>query len=195
MAQRAVALPSLSAHIPLILPTIRTIDPNLNREILKCKNCGLVQYRSQTRSHCPRCLLALPPETFFSLPKLSEASSSATECASVPNHLKNRFVVEGIGKRVRAIRTSRGWTQGNLQHASRVSRSYLSRVESGEMTPSIATLENIAAALDVHLSKFFTEEDETWHEDPFIEVLKPYVRHLTPGQRKSLVDRLKAITE
>ena len=75
----------------------------------------------------------------------------------------NRETVENIGQRIRQLRESRGMTQSQLQARSRVSRSYLSRIESGQMTPSLGTLEKIAEALGVGLNRFFVPEIE-WRD-------------------------------
>ena len=72
----------------------------------------------------------------------------------------NRETVENIGQRIRQLRESRGMTQSQLQARSRVSRSYLSRIESGQMTPSLGTLEKIAEALGVGLNRFFVPESD-----------------------------------
>src|SRR5712692_6767425 len=71
-------------------------------------------------------------------------------------------------------------TQSQLQARSRVSRSYLSRIESGQMTPSLGTLEKVSEALGVGLNRFFVPESngEALLEDPFIQGLRPYLRQL-----------------
>ncbi len=88
-------------------------------------------------------------------------------------------------------------TQSQLQARSRVSRSYLSRIESGQMTPSLGTLEKIAEALGVGLNRFFVPESngETVLEDPFIQGLRPYLRQLDWAQWQSILKRLQAISE
>jgi transcriptional regulator with XRE-family HTH domain len=109
----------------------------------------------------------------------------------------NRETVENIGQRIRQLRESRGMTQSQLQARSRVSRSYLSRIESGQMTPSLGTLEKIAEALGVGLNRFFVPESngETVLEDPFIQGLRPYLRQLDWAQWQSILKRLQAISE
>ena len=88
-------------------------------------------------------------------------------------------------------------TQSQLQARSRVSRSYLSRIESGQMTPSLGTLEKIAEALGVGLNRFFIPESngETVLEDPFIQGLRPYLRQLDWAQWQGILKRLQAISE
>ena len=88
-------------------------------------------------------------------------------------------------------------TQSQLQSRSKVSRSYLSRIESGQMTPSLGTLEKISEALNVGLNRFFIPESdgEALLEDPFIQGLKPFLRQLDWEQWQSILKRLQAISD
>ena len=165
------------------------------RDVVRCKVCGLVQYRTRT-SHCRRCLRLLPPPVEFLLPP-----PAATELPGDDRQLfeswPNQQTVENIGQRIRQLRESRGMTQSQLQARSRVSRSYLSRIESGQMTPSLGTLEKISEALGVGLSRFFVPESngETLMEDPFIQGVRPYLRQLDVNQWQWILKRLEAITD
>ena len=88
-------------------------------------------------------------------------------------------------------------TQSQLQSRSKVSRSYLSRIESGQMTPSLGTLEKISEALSVGLNRFFIPESdgEALLEDPFIQGLRPFLRQLDWEQWQSILKRLQAISD
>ena len=108
----------------------------------------------------------------------------------------NRVAVENVGLRIRTLRESRGITQFMLQTGSRVSRSYLSRIESGQMTPSLGTLERIGEALGLGLRRFFLadDRDETAVETPFVQTVMPYVRGLTREDREAILRRLYFVT-
>jgi transcriptional regulator with XRE-family HTH domain len=112
-------------------------------------------------------------------------------------HWPNAQTVENIGHRIRQLRETRGMTQSQLQARSRVSRSYLSRIESGQMTPSLGTLEKISEALGVGLNRFFLPESssETLMEDPFIQGLRPFLRQLDWEQWQSILRRLQVISD
>src|SRR5258708_38000665 len=43
------------------------VDIDLDREVIRCKTCGLVQYRTRT-GNCRRCLRCLPPKVEFLIP-------------------------------------------------------------------------------------------------------------------------------
>src|SRR5690348_9062965 len=167
----------------------------LDREVIRCQVCGLVQYRTRT-GNCRRCLRLLPPRVTFVIPTPS-AQDLPGDDRQLFENWPNRETVENIGQRIRQLRESRGMTQSQLQARSRVSRSYLSRIESGQMTPSLGTLEKIAEALGVGLNRFFIPESngETVLEDPFIQGLRPFLRQLDWTQWQGILRRLQAISE
>ncbi|MGH9449946.1 MAG: helix-turn-helix domain-containing protein [Terriglobia bacterium] len=59
-----------------------------------------------------------------------------------------------IGQRLRALRESKGLSQGDIERRSGLLRSYISRVEGGYTAPSLITLEKFASALDVESYQF-----------------------------------------
>jgi len=166
----------------------------MDREVIRCKTCGLVQYRTRT-GNCRRCVRALPQRLEFMIPPPAPAEEAAAEPAS--EQLVNQQTVENIGQRIRQLRESRSMTQSQLQSRSKVSRSYLSRIESGQMTPSLGTLEKISEALNVGLNRFFIPESdgEALLEDPFIQGLRPFLRQLDWEQWQSILNRLEAISD
>jgi DNA-binding XRE family transcriptional regulator len=137
-----------------------------------------VQYRTKT-DNCRRCLRMLPPKVSFVIPSPSPQDLPGDDRQLFENW-PNRETVENIGQRIRQLRESRGMTQSQLQARSRVSRSYLSRIESGQMTPSLGTPES---------------NGETVLEDPFIQGLRPYLRQLDWTQWQGILKRLQAISE
>jgi transcriptional regulator with XRE-family HTH domain len=166
----------------------------MDREVIRCKTCGLVQYRTRT-GNCRRCVRALPQRLEFLIPPPAPPEEAAAETTS--EKFANRETVENIGQRIRQLRESRTMTQSQLQSRSKVSRSYLSRIESGQMTPSLGTLEKISEALNVGLNRFFIPESdgEALLEDPFIQGLRPFLRQLDWEQWQSILKRLQAISD
>jgi transcriptional regulator with XRE-family HTH domain len=167
----------------------------IDREVIRCKACGLVQYRT-TNDICRRCLRMLPPKVEFLIPPPVSQEIPGDDRQAFEKW-PNRETVENIGQRIRQLRESRGMTQSQLQARSRVSRSYLSRIESGQMTPSLGTLEKISEALGVGLNRFFVPETngEALLEDPFIQGLRPFLRQLDWEQWQSILKRLAAISD
>ena len=54
-----------------------------------------------------------------------------------------------IGRRIRTLRTERGWTQAMLADHASLTREHLSELESGKKEAGVRTLERIAKALGV----------------------------------------------
>ena len=167
-----------------------------DRDVIRCITCGMVQYRTRS-GNCRRCLHLLPPEVKFFIPPPPEPQELPGDDRQLFEKWPNRETVENIGKRIRQLRESRGITQSQLQARSRVSRSYLSRIESGQMTPSLGTLEKLSEALGVGLNRFFVPElnGEALLEDPFIQGLRPFLRQLDWEQWQSILKRLAAISD
>jgi transcriptional regulator with XRE-family HTH domain len=166
----------------------------MDREVIRCKTCGLVQYRTRT-GNCRRCVRALPQRMEYLIPQEPPQEEVVPE--TITAKFANQETVENIGQRIRQLRESRGMTQSQLQSRSKVSRSYLSRIESGQMTPSLGTLEKISEALSVGLNRFFIPESdgEALLEDPFIQGLRPFLRQLDWEQWQSILKRLQAISD
>ena len=166
-----------------------------DRDVIRCITCGMVQYRTRN-GNCRRCLHLLTPKIEFLIPPL-ELPELLGDDRQLFEKWPNYEMVENIGQRIRQLRESRGMTQTQLQARSRVSRSYLSRIESGQMTPSLGTLEKLSEPLGVGLNRFFLPETngETLFEDPFIQGLRPFLRQLDWQQWQSILMRLVAISD
>src|ERR1017187_1395740 len=166
-----------------------------DRDVIRCITCGMVQYRTRN-GNCRRCLHLLTPKIEFLIPP-PELPELLGDDRQLFEKWPNYEMVENIGQRIRQLRESRGMTQTQLQARSRVSRSYLSRIESGQMTPSLGTLEKLSEPLGVGLNRFFLPETngETLFEDPFIQGLRPFLRQLDWTQWQGILKRLQAISD
>ena len=67
--------------------------------------------------------------------------------------------MEEIGQKIRALRRERGFTLKQLASLANCSPSFISQVERGKASPSIATLKQIASALKVNIVDFFLSSD------------------------------------
>ena len=65
-----------------------------------------------------------------------------------------------IGDRLRAIRESKGMSQGDIEKKTGLIRCYISRCENGHTVPSIATLEKFAHALEVPMYALFYDGEK-----------------------------------
>ncbi|MBS1538198.1 MAG: helix-turn-helix transcriptional regulator [Bacteroidetes bacterium] len=69
----------------------------------------------------------------------------------------NQIIIE-IGKKVRKIRISLGFTQEQLAALSGLSNDYLSRLELGKESPKVETLCRICEALKVEIVELFLKD-------------------------------------
>jgi len=60
-----------------------------------------------------------------------------------------------IGRRIRVLRTQKGWTQAMLADHAELAREHLSELENGHKEIGARSLQRIAGALNVGLSEFF----------------------------------------
>lgn len=70
-------------------------------------------------------------------------------------------MAENIGERIKILRIEQGMTLAELGEKTCLSISYLSQIERGKTTPSLATLSVIANAFNIGLRFFFEAESET----------------------------------
>jgi transcriptional regulator with XRE-family HTH domain len=71
-----------------------------------------------------------------------------------------RRLEAGIGVEVRRLRKSLDLTVAELGVAAGISAGMLSKIENGTISPSLATLDALATALNVPISRLFAETDE-----------------------------------
>lgn len=67
---------------------------------------------------------------------------------------------KGIGDSLKGIRRLRGITLEGLAKKTGFTKGYLSRLENSKKAPPVATLLNIASALDARISDIFGEDEE-----------------------------------
>jgi transcriptional regulator with XRE-family HTH domain len=65
-----------------------------------------------------------------------------------------------VGAQVRALRTALGIKLSELAASAGLSQGMLSKVENGQTSPSLATLQALAQALNMPLASFFTKFDQ-----------------------------------
>ncbi|RYY39029.1 MAG: XRE family transcriptional regulator [Chitinophagaceae bacterium] len=71
--------------------------------------------------------------------------------------MQDRFELEkkAFGSRLRQLRELRGLSQLDLELASGINRTEISRIENGQKNIELATIVRLAIALDVDLKDFF----------------------------------------
>lgn len=110
--------------------------------------------------------------------------SSSPSAQDASGHL------QGLARRIRALRERRGLTQEDFAERCGISVSFASLLERGERSPSYETLVQVAAALGVSLAELFrVEEDEAVGAHRLVDFARE--RRLSRAE----VDRLLAVAE
>jgi transcriptional regulator with XRE-family HTH domain len=65
-----------------------------------------------------------------------------------------------LGRRIRAIRKAKGWTQEQLGSKADISYKFIGEIERGQQNPSFDTLVKIADALEIELFDLFRFEPD-----------------------------------
>jgi transcriptional regulator with XRE-family HTH domain len=76
-----------------------------------------------------------------------------------------------IGKRLRALREARHFTQEEIRKRTGMLRPHISRLENGHTVPSVKTLERMARALEVPINKIFLGVEQSSPPSPL-----PFIR-------------------
>ena len=92
-----------------------------------------------------------------------------------------------LGKKIRDLRLRRGMTVQQLAEASRLSKGFISQVENDRTSPSLATLQDLARALETSVAYLVVEEEPV----PFVVRAKERQR-LNLGGNTSRVEVLSA---
>ena len=69
-------------------------------------------------------------------------------------------IQQKFGKRVRALRNAKGYSQEELAFRAEMHRTYLGGIERGERNPSLKNIAAIAQALDTSLAELFRFEEQ-----------------------------------
>jgi transcriptional regulator with XRE-family HTH domain len=63
------------------------------------------------------------------------------------------FLLTAFGERLRILRLKKGFSQEKLAELAGLHRTYVGGVERGERNPTLATLNNLARALDISIAE------------------------------------------
>ncbi|HVO83810.1 MAG TPA: XRE family transcriptional regulator [Syntrophobacteria bacterium] len=67
-------------------------------------------------------------------------------------------IEEKLGKKIREIRISKGWTLADLSKQAKLSISMVSKIENARVSSPVAVYANIAAALNLNLGELFSSD-------------------------------------
>jgi transcriptional regulator with XRE-family HTH domain len=162
------------------------------REVLTCKGCKLVQFRSASDS-CRRCKKSLLPEPAKAQPALSLVAEPVT--ASAEGGLQ-------VATAVRDLRHVRNLSQRQLAARMGVPRTYISKIENGKAMPTLSSLDRLARALQVDISALLRDaptrhRDETavLLNDPFLAEIAKFTAHLTATQKSIFLNHVRELSQ
>ena len=163
-----------------------TLAPVDSREVVRCDRCSLVQFRTLS-GLCRRCHTSLDHE-----------EPPAVETAPAPQIAE---VEPGpalqVANAIRVLRQRNGLSQRQLALRMQVPRTYVSKIENEKATPTLSSLERLAAALEVTVPELLAggrRDSDSVQElmaDPFTAELVPYLRKLTALQWQSVMAQMR----
>ena len=68
---------------------------------------------------------------------------------------KNQKTKERLGNKIQKIRKSLGYSQEELAHLVKISRTHMGHIEQGRKSPSLEVMERVAKILKVPLKDLF----------------------------------------
>jgi transcriptional regulator with XRE-family HTH domain len=152
--------------------TLLSVD---TREVVRCDNCKLVQFRT-INSLCRKCHKPLDIE-----------EPAAADPVVLGIHAVEPSTEAGlqVAGQVRDIRKARHLSQRQLAGRMQVPRTYISKIENGKAIPTLGSLERIAAALEVDVCQLVRDARSRREEevaailgDPFLAEIAALLPHL-----------------
>lgn len=70
---------------------------------------------------------------------------------------EQKKIARRLGKRIRSLRTAKGWSQEYLAQESGLSATYMGEIERGEANASLYSIVSVSAALKVKIAELFVE--------------------------------------
>ena len=168
-----------------------TLAPVDSREVVRCDQCHLVQFRTNNNL-CRRCKTSLDedePEPILALqPPAPEPARNGR------SHLQ-------IAAAIRMLRQRSGMSQRQLATRMQVPRTYVSKIENEKAVPTLSSLARLAAGLEVGVADLLrgtnrTLEDEIADlmQDEFIAETVPLLSKLDSLQKSTLLAQLRDLS-
>jgi transcriptional regulator with XRE-family HTH domain len=165
-----------------------TLAPVENREVVRCDDCHLVQFKT-ANNLCRRCRASL-----------DEDEPDPILTPAVPVAVAEQGDRSGIevAKAIRNLRQRCGLSQRQLAMRMGVPRTYVSKIENEKATPTLSSLERLAQALEVTVPDLLHEcgpsrEDSVRElmSDPFIVELMEFTSKLNAMQLSSVLAQVR----
>jgi len=165
-----------------------TLAPVDSREVVRCDDCHLVQFRT-ANNLCRRCRTSLDedePEPILAQP-----------APMVEPQPTSRSEVQ-VASAIRMLRQRNGLSQRQLAARMGVPRTYVSKIENQKATPTLSSLERLATALEVSIPDLLracgpSRQDEINDllSDPFVAELLEFTSRLNAMQLSSVLAQVR----
>lgn len=150
------------------------------RAVVRCAHCKLAQYVTAS-GNCRRCS---QPLQIDGGPGRVQAAP-APEPPPVLNPLP-----KNLAESAKALRILRGWSQAQLaQRMGGLPRTYVSKIESGRVMPTLGSLKRLAEALEVEVARLISSDGIHVADlrDPFLAALASHLPRLSDGDRRVIL--------
>jgi transcriptional regulator with XRE-family HTH domain/ribosomal protein L37E len=164
----------------------------LNRDAVKCRDCGLSQYMTKDEL-CRRCRHPLTLIKYFDMCRPSWRNRLPIVTMSASAVLPKKNFAKQLGLRIRHFRKIRGLRREDLGHI--MLSSSFSRLENGAHYPSIAVIERLAAAFHISIAELLLNSTTSGEDerDYFVEELSLYLRVLPWERWVEVFDTMKQL--
>lgn len=171
---------------------ISSHDASVEREVLRCESCKLVQFRTAAAT-CRRCKKSLLPE----VPK----PKAVVEMIAAPEAETGEAEIQ-VSTAVRDLRRVRNLSQRQLATRMGVPRTYISKIENGKAMPTLSSLDRLARALEVDISALLRDAPRRHQDeaavlttDPFLAEIAKYAQHLTSTQKSIFLNHVRELAQ
>jgi transcriptional regulator with XRE-family HTH domain len=176
---------------PIAVPTPQPqAVAGIEREVLRCEHCKLVQFRT-ANDVCRKCKHSLLPD----LPKVQPIALAPEPEAAEPQGIQ-------VASAVRDLRHVRNLSQRQLAARMNVPRTYISKIENAKAMPTLSSLDRLARALQVDISALLRDAP-TRHKDeaavllgdPFLAEIAKYTAHLNSTQKSIFLNHVRELAQ
>lgn len=188
-------------------PNLSVINNAGGREVVRCAQCLLVQFRTVS-DLCRRCDRPLPRPLELSDADSGEAEEvaigappqSAVREAPVPaiGYRGKTMADFSLGPRLRELREFKNLTQAQIARKARVPRTYISRIEHCHLLPGLGVAQRLADALAVGILELLPNSskpsgDSGPSKDPYWSSFAHHFQQLRIEQQSAVLSRVRAI--
>lgn len=169
------------------------------REVLRCSNCSLVQFRTTT-NNCRRCDKPLPLAIRYEAPPETTGGviPFPDRAGLQPRGKTAREIT--IGRKLRELREERHLTQQDMAAKAGVPRTYISRIENARLLPGPVMLNRISDALGVAILDLLPTGKNpfgpaSFEDESYWSTFSGLFEQLRPGDMSMIVAKARDMME